>query len=350
MLGAVLHGAKDLRLEQRPVPELRSGEVLVRVRRAGICGSDMHYFEHGYCAAFVPTRPFILGHELAGEVTEMADVQAPAVGTRVVVNPARPCGTCNYCKNGRRNLCPNTIMIGSASTKPPTDGGFAHFVVVHAEQCHVIPPEMDDGLAALMEPFAVALHACKRASTVSGNRVLVLGGGPIGLLTAMTARAFGAAPVVVGDILAARRKNALTLAADAVLDPQSDSLQRQVGELTGDGFEVVFEASGAPAALRQAFELTRPGATIVQIGTVGTADIPLPANALMIREIQFIGSFRYANVFDEAIRLASSGRVSLQPLISRVFPLSRAAEAMSMASSRDHVLKVQIETREHSAA
>src|SRR5512138_2365876 len=126
MLGAVLHGTKDLRLESCPLPELRAGEVLIRVRQAGICGSDLHYFAYGYCGAFVPTGPFILGHELVGEVAAISgDVRSPTVGARVVVNPARACGLCNYCKNGRGNLCPNTIMLGSASTKPPTHGAFA---------------------------------------------------------------------------------------------------------------------------------------------------------------------------------------------------------------------------------
>src|SRR5512143_926691 len=123
MLGAVLYGAKDLRLEQRAVPELRPGQVLIRVRRAGICGSDLHYYANGYCAAFVPTRPFILGHEAVAEVAAVADaVKGLAAGARVVVNPTRACGFCDYCKNGRGNLCRRTVMLGSASTKPPTDG------------------------------------------------------------------------------------------------------------------------------------------------------------------------------------------------------------------------------------
>jgi L-idonate 5-dehydrogenase len=328
------------------MPALRPGLVLVRVRRAGVCGSDLHYFTHGYCAAFVPTRPFILGHELIGEVVAAAeDVSVLRAGARVVVNPARACGVCGYCKSGRGNLCPRTVMLGSASTKPPTDGVFAEFVAVHADQCHLAPPNLDDGLGAMIEPFAVALHAVKRAGTVSGKSVLVVGGGPIGLLVALTARAFGALPVAVSDVAAGRRKNALTLGADAALEPTSNSLTQHVRELTGDGFEVVFEASGAPRALRQAFDLVRPGATIVQIGTLGTDDVPLPANQVMVREIQFLGTFRYANVFDEAIRLASSGRVNLQPLITRVMQLEDINEAMALVASKENALKVQVQMR-----
>jgi 2-desacetyl-2-hydroxyethyl bacteriochlorophyllide A dehydrogenase len=346
MLGAVLHGAKDLRLEERGMPELSPGQVLIRVQRAGICGSDMHYFKHGYCGPFVPSRPFVLGHEFVGEVAALADgVTRPVVGDRVTVNPARACGFCDYCKSGRGNLCPHTTMLGSASTTPPRDGGFAHFVTVHADQCFAVPRDMEDGVAAMMEPLAVAVHAVKRAGMISGRSVLVVGGGPIGLLVAMTARACGASPVVVSDVVASRRENALSLGADAVLDPASPALLQRVKEMTADGFNVAFEASGSPRALRQAFDLLRPGATLVQIGTIGTEDVPVPANHLMLREIQYIGSFRYGNVFGEAIRLAASGRLKLQPLVSRVFPLSQASEAMESAFARDSVLKVQIETR-----
>lgn len=344
MQAAVLHAAKTIRVEAVPQPEVPPGMVLLRVRRAGICGSDLHYFEHGDCGPFVPTRPFILGHEFTADVVAVGEgVATTTVGSRVTVNPARACGFCAYCASGRRNLCRKTIMLGSASTKPPTDGAFAEFVTVRADQCHSLPATMDDGLGALMEPFAVALHAVKRAGSVSGKRVLVVGGGPIGLLVALTARAFGAAPVALSDIVAARRQTALNFGADAALDPAAMDLSEQVRELTGDGFEVILEASGARPALRQAFDLVRPGGTIVQIGTLGAEDVPLPANHLMLREIQFVGSFRYGDVFDEAIRLAASGRVNLQPLITGVLPLPAAARAMALAADKANALKVQLE-------
>lgn len=344
MKAAVLHGARDMRVESCAQPEPAPGMVLLRVRRAGICGSDSHYFAHGDCGPFVPTRPFILGHEFTANVVALGEgVTSVAVGARVTANPARACGVCAYCTNGRRNLCRQTIMLGSASTKPPTDGAFAEYVTVRADQCHLLPPEMSDEVGAMMEPLAVALHAVKRAGSVSGKRVLVMGGGPIGLLVLMTARAFGAAPVALSDIVAARRQTALELGADVTLDPAAKDLADRVRGLTGDGFEVILEASGARPALRQAFDLIRPGGTIVQIGTLGTDDVPVPANHLMLREIQFVGSFRYGNVFDEAIRLAASGRLKLQPLLTGVFPLDQAARAMHQAEDKANSLKVHLE-------
>lgn len=343
MVGAVLHRARDLRVERCIMPELKAGHVLVRVRRAGICGSDLHYFAQGRYAAYVPSRPFILGHELVGEVAAAANVKFPAVGARVVVNPARSCGQCSYCTTGRANLCPKTIMLGSASTKPPTDGAFAHFVAVRADQCYEVPAGFEDGQAAMIESLAVALHAVMRAGSVSGKSVLVIGAGPIGLLVAMTARVFDAVPVAVCDLVPARRQTALKLGADKVLAPDSPEFEKDVHDLTGDGFEIVFEASGAPAALRQAFGLVRAGATIVQLGTLENADLPLPASQIMARELQLVGSFRYGNAFGEAVHLAASGKLQLQQLISGVVPLSEIHQAMTRALTKNGFLKLQID-------
>jgi L-idonate 5-dehydrogenase len=344
MKAAVLHGARDIRIEPYRQPELHPGMVLLRPRRVGICGTDLHYYEHGYNATFVPDRPFILGHELTAEVAAVAPgVDAVKVGQRVTVNPARACGFCAYCKGGQINLCRKTIMLGSASTTPPTDGALAEFVTVRADQCHLLPDDMDDGIGAMMEPLSVALHAVKRAGTVSGKRVLVTGGGTIGLLVAMTARAFGAVPVAVSDIVATRRNKAIELGADVALDPTAHDLHHQVQELTGLGFDMVFEASGAPPALRAAFDLVRPGGTIVQIGTVGTADIPIPVNQLMVREINFRGSMRYGDTFDEAIRLVAAGRIHVSSLINNVFALEDSVKALHLAADKSAALKVQIQ-------
>lgn len=344
MRAAVLEAAGKISIRSVPVPVPGAGMVRLRVRRAGICGSDLHYFEHGSCGAFVPTRPFVLGHEFAAEVAALGDgVDGLTVGDRVTANPARACGVCDHCKGGRGNLCRRTIMLGSASTTPPTDGAFAEFVVVRADQCHPLPSGLDDGAGAMLEPLAVALHAVKRSGTVSGRRVLVTGGGPIGVLVALTAKAFGVVPVALSDVVEGRRATARTLGVEATLDPMSPRLLDEVRELAGEGFDVVFEASGAKAALRQAFDLVRPGGTIVQIGTLGTEDIPLPANQLMVREINFVGSMRYGNVFGEAIRLVESGRINVRGLISDVRPLADVAEALRVASGKSAVLKVQLE-------
>ena len=344
MKAAVLHGPRDIRIEAYHDPEISPGMVLLRSRCVGICGSDQHYFEHGYCAAFVPDRPFILGHEVAAEVVAVGDgVTHVRAGHVVAVNPARNCGLCEYCKAGRINLCAHNIMLGSASTKPPTNGGLAEFLVVRADQCHPLPSGMDASLGAMIEPFAVVLHAVKRAGAIAGKRVLVTGAGAIGLMAALTAQAFGAAPVAIGDIVPERRAKAKELGIDSVADPSSEGYANRALELSEGGFDVAFEASGAPPALRGAIELVRPGGTIVQIGTLGAADIPLPLNRMMNKEINLVGSMRYGNVFDEAIRLVAAGRINLRPLINGVFPLDEATGAFEFMADKARSFKVQIQ-------
>jgi len=343
MRAAVLYGPRDLRVEALRSPELAPGMALLRNRLVGICGSDQHYFEHGFCAAFVPDRPFVLGHEVMAVVEAVGEgVDIVSAGQRVAVNPARACGLCEACKAGRGNLCSQTIMLGSASTTPPTNGGLAEFVTVRADQCHALPESVDESLGAMMEPFAVALHAVKRAGTVSGRRVLVTGAGAIGLLAALTARAFGAAPVAISDLVAERRAKAMELGIDAVLDPAAGDFAARAQEISGGGFDFVLEASGAAPALRSAFALVRPGGTIVQIGTLGTAEIPLPVNRLMTKELTLMGSMRYGNVFGEAIRLVAAGRVDLRPLINGVFPLDETMKAFEFMADKARSFKVQI--------
>jgi L-idonate 5-dehydrogenase len=343
MVAAVLYGAKDLRIETISKPVLMPGMVLLKVKRAGICGSDLYYYKDGYCGNFVPSKPFVLGHELTAEIVETNNDNGLPIGTRVTVNPARACGVCEYCQSGRKNLCKSTIMLGSGSTVPPTNGAFAQYVAVRADQCFELPNNMSDGEGAMIEPLAVGLQAIKQSGTVEGKKVLITGGGVIGLLTAVAAKALGASIVAVSDIVEERRNTALELNVDAVFDPTSKDLSNEVNKLTTDGFDIIYEASGARQALRQSFDLVKSGGTIVQIGTIGVEDVPLPANLIMVKEIKFIGSFRYADIFDEAINLVAFGKIDVKPFITSLFALKEADNAMRIALDKANELKVQIE-------
>jgi 2-desacetyl-2-hydroxyethyl bacteriochlorophyllide A dehydrogenase len=234
-------------------------------------------------------------------------------------------------------------MLGSASTTPPTNGAFAEYVVVPAHQCFAIPESMSDSDAAMMEPLSVALHAIHRAGGVAGQRVLVSGGGPIGLLTARVARAFGAALVVVSEPSEIRRRLAAELVADDVTDPTGIGFVDHAIPLSKGGFDVVFEASGAAAAVRSSFDVVRRGGTVVQIGTVGTNDVSLPVNDLMVREINLLGSFRYADEFPEAIRLVASRRIGFDGIVTSIFPFSELHQALEVAAGSPEALKVHID-------
>lgn len=343
MKAFVLHGQRDLRAEVVPTPVPDAGEVLVRVRRAGICGSDIHYFVHGRVGSFVPRRPFILGHEIAGEVAQAGPAVAPDLaGKRVAVDPSIPCGHCAFCREGRYNLCINMRFYGSASTDPHVDGGFAEYVIAPAANCHVLPDGLGWAEAAMTEPLSVAVHAVMRSGGVAGKSVLVTGGGAIGQLTALVARAFGATVVILADIAAFPRDLAIDLGADGSLDAADPAAIEQGLARVPGGFHVVFEASGAPQAVPLAIALARRGATIVQIGTL-PADVAAPLNTIMARELSYVGSFRFANAFGVALDLMASGRVDVSRLVNVVMPLDQMAAAMDRAISKDAVIKVQLE-------
>lgn len=343
MLCCVLHGQEDIRLETRDMPRVGPDSALVRIRRVGICGSDVHYFEHGRAGSFVPKRPFVLGHEGAGEVAEVgAGVTDLTTGTRVAIDPSQPCHRCRYCRSGRYNLCAAMRFLGSASTDPHVDGVFCEYIAVPAGNCSRIPAGMTFAQAALVEPITIAMHALKRAGPIAGASVAIMGGGTIGQLALVVARAFGAFPVTVTEVLDERRALAKTLGADAAWNPADPSFAEQARTVSADGFDVVVEASGSPAGLDQSIELARRGGTIVVVGTL-PAEVTLAANRIMTKELQVVGSFRSANVFDEAVRLASSRRVSVEPLITSVLPFSSINEAMRLAMARGSVMKVQLE-------
>jgi L-idonate 5-dehydrogenase len=344
MRAFILHGKEDLRQGELPTPGAQSGQVLVKVRRVGICGSDVHYFNHGRVGNFVPKRPFALGHEFAGEVVASGQGAAGfSTGDRVVIDPSQPCGQCRHCRSGRYNLCENMRYFGSASCDPHLDGGFAEFVAVSARNCHLMPDVMTWGEAAMLEPLSVALHAAQRAGNLAGTSVFVAGGGAIGQLIALAARAFGAAQVVLGDPAEFPRRFALEQGADAALNPAEADSEKQAMDFSGGGFDVVFEAAGSTQALIHALKIVRRGGTIVQVGTL-PPEVPIPANLIMSKELTVAGSFRFAHVFPAALTVAASKRIKVEPLISRTFPFDETPQAMALAVAKENVIKIQIES------
>src|SRR5437016_10658255 len=243
-LAATLFGPEDLRMVQRPLDSLAPGMVRIRFGAGGICGSDMHYFRHARTGDFVVTSPLVLGHEISGEIIEIAGA-APGlkVGDRVAVNPSRWCGHCKPCHENRQNLCENIFFMGSASKTPHMQGGFASMFDAVPAQCVKIPDHVPYQAAALAEPLAVCLHAVARAGDVTGKRAVLFGAGPIGLLTMLAARRAGIAGVTVVDIAAAPLAFATRLGADRVADISGgDAALRE--QAAARPFDVAFEVSG----------------------------------------------------------------------------------------------------------
>ena len=337
---ATLHGPEDLRMVERPLEPLAPGMVRVRFGAGGICGSDMHYFRHARTGDFVVTSPLILGHEVAGEIVEIAG-EAPglAVGDHVAVNPSRWCGHCARCREGRENLCENIYFMGSASKTPHMQGGFASLFDATPEQCVKVPKDMPFAAAALAEPLAVCLHAVARAGSVEGKKAVLFGAGPIGLITMMAARLAGAAEIAVVDIAAAPLAFAKRLGADHAVDVSGgdEGLKRLAAER---GFEIAFEISGSPAGLASALASVRRGGTVVQLGNLPGGQISVPANLVMSKEIDLKGSFRFAEEFSQAVDLIVAGKVDVMQLVTAERPLTQAPDAFRLALDRSQSVKV----------
>ncbi len=344
MIAYVLHGKRDLRAEERPDPVAGPGEVLIQVRRMGICGSDVHYFATGHCGAFVPRRPFVLGHELAGQIVETGSgVSGMAVGQRVAVDPSRPCRDCKTCHAGRSNLCRDMRYLGSASTDPHVDGAFSSYIAIPAENCYPLPDNVDYKEATMLEPLSVATHAVMRAGSLAGKSVLILGAGTVGQLVLLVARAMGAASIAVTDV----RQEALDLATAQGADHVSFSerAREELIAFSPSGFDVAIEASGAPEALRLALELSDRGGTIVQLGTL-PAEVELPAHLIMQKELQVTGSFRFADVFSQALNLIVTSRVDVRPVISHTFGFGELVRAFDVALEDKTAFKIQVEIQQ----
>jgi L-iditol 2-dehydrogenase len=319
---AVLHAPGEIRIEEREPPVPGPREVLVQITAVGVCGSDVHYYEHGRIGPFVVEAPLILGHESAGRVVELGpEVTRHAVGDRVTLEPGVPCGRCRECRAGRYNLCADVQFFAT----PPVDGAFAELVTIHEDFAFALPDSLSDEEGALMEPLSVGVWACRKAGVSAGDRVLVTGAGPIGLLAMQCARAFGATEVTVSDVNPHRLAVAARTGATATVTPDD--------ELEG-GFDALLECSGHPAAVKAGIEALRPAGTAVLVGMGPEEEGVLPISVIQGREIWVTGTFRYASTYPAAIALAASGRVDLKAIMSGRFELDEA-EAALRASRED---------------
>ena len=333
----LLYGPKDIRLAEKPAPNPEAGQVLVEIKFTGICGSDLHYFNHGFCGRFVPKRPFALGHEFSGIVREVgSNVQSLSIGDEIAVDPSMPCGSCNHCRSGHYNLCLNMKFFGSASCDPHIDGSMGEFVAVPSSNRYVLPKGIDLAQASLLEPLSVAMHAVRQVGNISGKSVLITGGGPIGQLILRVARAFGAYRVTMSDVNAFARDFALASGANAAINPVDENAWQANGH-----YDVVIEASGVPSALSNGLEVVRRGGTVVLVGTLPEL-FSLPGNLIMSKELKLFGSFRFAHVFQDAINMVAAGQINLDGIVTDIYGFDDVPIAMEKALAKDHVMKVQI--------
>jgi L-iditol 2-dehydrogenase len=317
---AVLHGVRDLRVDDVPVPEPGPGEVLVEVSAVGVCGSDVHYYEHGRIGARVVRRPLILGHESAGVVRGQGPgATRHPVGQRVALEPGVPCGGCRQCRGGRYNLCPDVRFFGT----PPVDGAFSNYVTIHQDFAFPLPETISDDAGAMLEPLSVGVWACRKAGLRGGEHVLVTGAGPVGLLAMQAALALGATEITLTDV----NPHRLELAGRTGAIRTIDLRERRLGE-AGIQADVLLECSGHPAALADGIRSLRPAGVAVVVGMGPGEEAAIPLAYLQSREITLTATFRYANTYPTAIQLVASGRVDVEAIVTGHFSLDDAEQAL----------------------
>jgi L-iditol 2-dehydrogenase len=328
---AVLHGPGDVRVEDRAVPEPGPREVLVEVAAVGVCGSDIHYYEHGRIGSFVVRAPMVLGHESAGRVVALGEgATRHAVGDRVTLEPGVPCGRCRECRAGRYNLCQDVKFFAT----PPIDGAFANFVAIHEDFAFALPDSVSDEAGALMEPLSVGVWACQKAGVSAGDRVLVTGAGPIGLLAAQCARAFGATEITVTDVNPHRLEMASRTAATRVVNVAEEQIDAEA--------DALIECSGHPDSLSAGIAALRPAGTAVLVGMGPEEEGTVPLSLIQNRELWVTGTFRYANTYPRAIALAAEGRVDLEAIITGHYGLDDAEAALRAGREDPAAVKVMV--------
>ena len=343
MLAAVLHGAKDLRIESVSDLALEPNEVRLKIAYGGICGSDLSYYFKGRVGDFTVKQPMILGHEVSGEIQELGSaVHELAVGTHVALNPSRPCLNCDYCRAGRSNLCQKMRFLGSAAVMPHVQGGFAQSLVVRADQCIPVPDSVSLRAVTCAEPLAVAIHGVRRAGDLLGKRILVTGSGPVGLLCVRTACLAGAIDVCATDIFDRPLQIARTMGAARAVNVSNDAEALTLNDGLGGDFDVALEASGAPSALGLIFRVLKRGGRVVQLGMFPSGEIPLSVNKLQSREFDLVGSFRFHEEFKMAVAMLVAGTVDVTPILSAEIPLAKADSAFAIAGDRTRTVKVHL--------
>lgn len=323
MHAAVYHGPRDIRLEEVPEPETQPDTVKVKVDWCGICGSDLHEYVAG--PIFIPppgsphpitgqTLPLTMGHEFAGSVVEVADgVEDVAAGDTVAIEPTFRCGECPACRRGENQLCEKLGFYGLMGG----GGGFSEYAVVPSYMIHRLPAGLSSEQGALVEPIAVGLRAVRRAGFGEGQSALVMGGGPIGAVTVQCLKASGAGQILVAEVADARKRKALEIGADAVIDPSEEDLPARVRELTGgEGVEHAFDAAGLQQTIDGALASTRKGGAVTII-SIWEGPVSLDLNTLVLSEYDVRGTICYSpQDFADTIAMLEDGRISTEGIVT----------------------------------
>ncbi len=327
---------------ERNIPEIKSNEVLVKIEHVGLCGSDLHYYQHGRIGDFVVEEPIVLGHEAAGRIVEIGkDVQDLKEGDLVALEPGIPCGKCEFCKGGKYNLCPDVEFLAT----PPYDGAFAEYLAYPEDMCFKLPEGMDTIEGGLIEPLAVGFHAANQAQAQIGETAVVLGAGCIGLVTLMSLLARGIKEVYVTDLIDLRLQKAEEIGAARVLNAKKTNIVAEIMELTNnEGVDIVIETAGSEITTQQTVNLVKRGGRIVLVGMAAEPKIKFDFGKLQAKEASMNTVFRYRNIYPAAIEAVSNKSIDLKQIVTDIFGLKDIKKAFDYnIENKAHTVKVVID-------
>ena len=342
---AIMTGIGKMDYTTRPIPTPKDDEVLVKLEYVGICGSDLHYYESGAIGDFVVEPPFVLGHEPGGTVVEVGrSVTHLKVGDRVALEPGKTCGHCEFCRQGKYNLCPDVVFFAT----PPVDGVFQEYAAHEAALCFKLPDNVSTLEGALIEPLAVGFHAANQGGAHAGQTAVVMGAGCIGLVSMMALKAEGVSRVYVVDVMQKRLDKAMELGADGVINGKDEDAVEAVRKLTeGAGCDLVIETAGTEITTRQAIHMAKKGANAVLVGYSKTGEMTLPMSLVLDKELTFKTVFRYRHIYPMAIDAVAAGKVDLKGIVTNIFDFDDIQNAMDQSvSDKANIVKAVVKIAE----
>lgn len=323
---AIMTDLKKIEFIERDIPKPKSDEVLVKLEYVGVCGSDLHYYEHGAIGNYIVKYPFVLGHECSGTVVEIGDnVKHLKVGDKVALEPGKTCGKCEFCKTGRYNLCPDVIFFAT----PPVDGVFQEYVAHPESLSFKLPDNISTMEGALIEPLAVGMHAARQGDAKIGEIAFVTGAGCIGLCSMLALKACGVSKVYVIDVMKKRLYKALELGASGIIDASKENVIERVLELTdGKGSDITIETAGSEITTNQAIEFAKKGSTVVLVGYSKTGKMNVNLSLSLDKELTFETVFRYRHIFPLCIDAIESGAINIKNIVTNSYDFKDLQKAL----------------------
>jgi len=345
MKSAVLTGLNTFEFLEKEQPRIKEEtDVLIRMERVGVCGSDIHYFTEGGIGNAKVDYPFSVGHEGAGTVIETGSgVASVKSGDRIAIDPAMSCFSCDQCNAGRPHTCRNLKFLGCPGE---AEGCLSEFIVMPEKSCFPIPDSMSFDQAVISEPLAIGVYGVKRSGFKAGNRTGIFGAGPVGLSVLVALRYRKAGPIYVSEKIAERRETALRAGAVWAGNPQTENISQRIKERAPEGLDVVFECCGEQEAIRDGIEALRPGGTLVIIGIPSIDTVIFNPHMIRRKEIDILNIRRQNGCVQETLDMIAEKKVDVDFMITHTFPFKRVGDAFTLvAGYEDGVIKAMIDMR-----